>query len=239
MSTDRWKSSRTSSRSPVKLAAIAAVAVLIVGACGTAASPEPSPSAESESSVATPSAGAATLPPDVVRPFDLAIAAGLDTAPLFAAIDNDFYTEEGLGVTPRIQFSGVELVNALVAGDAQVAVIGTAIHFTSVEKGIPLRIIALEHGLADSTTYGTASLVAGPNAGVGVGEFANLRGKKIGVPLATDGEFGFLAFLREGGLTAQDVELVKMAPPDMTAALQQRKRRRASASSSRGRRGSS
>lgn len=155
------------------------------------------------------------------RPFPLAIAAGLDTSPLLAGVDEGFYDARGLAVEPNIFFSGVELVNSLVSGESLVTVIGTAVFYSSVLEGAPMRIIALEHGDATAEFYSTAYMIAAPDAGVGPGEYEQLAGKTIGTPLGTDGESAMRALLAQSGLTGDDVEAVQVAPPDMATALGQ------------------
>lgn len=205
---------------------------LIVAACtsGTTATtttnPETTTTAETTTTLAaegptTTVAGTTTTAAQELREFPLAIAAGLDTSPLFAGIDNGFFNAQGIEIAPNIFFSGVELVNSLVSGESLVTVIGTAVQMSGIENGLSLKIIGLEHGIADADIYSTNYMIAGPDSGIEPDNFASLAGKSIGTALGTDGEAGLRAMLAEAGLTIDDVEALQIAPPDMASALQQ------------------
>lgn len=165
-------------------------------------------------------AAATTSQQATLRQLDLAIALGLDTSPIWAGIDNGFYNQHGLEMKPHTFFSGVQLVNSLASGESQVSPIGTAVHYSAVSNGIPLKIIGIMHGSPVKQFYSTNYVVAGPNAGVGPGEVAKLKGKKIGTPLGTDGVSGLFACLAKVGLSGSDVRLINMGPPDFATALQ-------------------
>lgn len=155
-----------------------------------------------------------------MREVPIAIAAGLDTSPQFAGIDLGIFEENGLTLTPNIKTSGVELLNSLVSGESLISIVGVTVMASAVQNGIPIKIIALEHGTPVSDVYSTNRVVAGPDRGIEKGDLASLKGKTIGTPLGTDGEAGLLAYLDSVGLSKADVTLVQTAPPDMASALQ-------------------
>ncbi len=152
--------------------------------------------------------------------LNLALALGLDTSPLWAGMDRGIYTRRGLDIKPKTFFSGVQLVNSVASGESQVTAIGTAVHYSAVSNGIPLKIIGIMHGNPIKKFYTTNYVVAGPNTGIRPGEVAKLKGLKIGTPLGTDGVAGLLAELKRVGLTSSDVRMVNMSPADMATGLQ-------------------
>jgi ABC-type nitrate/sulfonate/bicarbonate transport system substrate-binding protein len=154
-----------------------------------------------------------------LQPVALAVAAGLDTSPQFAAIDQGIFEKHGLAVTPNIKFSGVELLNSAVSGESLISVVGTTVTASAIQNGIGIKIIALEHGSPVQEFYSTCRIVAGPDRGIEPGKLETLKGKTIGMPLGTDGEAGALAYLKSVGLTRDDVQLVQVAPPDMVSAI--------------------
>lgn len=152
--------------------------------------------------------------------LDLAIAAGLDTSPLWAALDNGFFTQHSLDVTPHTFLTGTQLVSSIVSGQSDVTPIGVAVHYAAVSNGVPLKIIGIEHGYPVRKYYSTNYVVAGPRLGARAGQVAKLRGAKVGLPLGTDGQAGLAAVLGTVGLTTDDVQMVNLSPPDMATALQ-------------------
>jgi ABC-type nitrate/sulfonate/bicarbonate transport system substrate-binding protein len=146
---------------------------------------------------------------------------GVDTSPIFAGIDNGFYRPFGLDVKPQIVTTGgVGLIAAVSSGQAQVTPVGTAALYSSIAAGIPLKIIGIMHGTSVKKFYSTSYIVAGPRAGVGPRQIEKLKGKKIGLPLGTDGEAGLLSVLKQAGLDRGDVSLVNLRPPDLAVSLQ-------------------
>jgi sulfonate transport system substrate-binding protein len=142
-------------------------------------------------------------------------------APMFAAIDKGFYGKYGIDAKANLFPTGPEMINAMIAGKVGTATVGTVVLFAAVEKDVPLRIIGINHGVASAENYSTSYIVARPGAGIGVGEIANLKGKKVGVPVGTDGDGALRAFLRSVGLTTSDVEVINVAPPNVVSAVQQ------------------
>ncbi len=172
---------------------------------------------EEESS--SPGTSAETGGPGDLEKVGLAIAAGLDTSPVFAGIDKGFYREVGLDVTPHVYTSGVELVQSIASGEAVFTPLGGAATFSAVLNGLPLKVIGIDHGDATAEFYSTSYLIAGPEAGIGPGEFSKLAGKKVGTPLGTDGEAALRALLAQNEVSQDSVQMINVAPPDMATTL--------------------
>ena len=65
----------------------------------------------------------------------------------------------------------------------------------------------------------TMALIAREGSGIGKGDLASLKGKKIAASFGTINHLYILAILEKAGLKPDDVTLVNTPPPDMTVAL--------------------
>jgi sulfonate transport system substrate-binding protein len=63
------------------------------------------------------------------------------------------------------------------------------------------------------------ALIAREGSGIGKGDLASLKGKKIAASFGTINHLYILAILEKAGLKPDDVTLVNTPPPDMTVAL--------------------
>jgi len=170
--------------------------------------------AERTRAVASAAAGA-------TKPFEFGTAPGVDSSALFVAIDKGFFAKHGIDGKVNLFPTGVEMINAMTAGKIFAATVGTVVFFTSVTKGLPIQIMGVVHGNASAENYSSSSIVAGPNAGVGKGEIAKLKGKKVGTPLGTDGEGALRAFLKSANVSHTELQVINIRPADMVSALQQ------------------
>ncbi len=111
--------------------------------------------------------------------------------------------------------SGGDVNTAVIAGAIDIGLAGSS----PVTAGLsaPLNIQYKVPWIFD--VIGSAeSLVVKNDAGVN--DVAGLKGKKIGTPFASTSHYSLLAALKEAGLTANDVTLVDLQPPDILAAWQ-------------------
>jgi len=169
-------------------------------------------------SVAALQAPSIAMAQDVTR-IPVAIAAGLDTSPLFAAIDQGIFRKNDIVITPNIFFSGVELLNSAISGQSLISVVGVSVTAAALKNGLPIKVIAIQHGDPTADYYSTCRGIAREGSGIVADDFSTLKGKTIGTPLGTDGEAGILAYAAEAGLSKDDIKLVQVAPPDMVGAL--------------------
>ena len=159
-------------------------------------------------------AGLASLPAragdDVVRVGNLKLAH-------FGAIS---YMAEiapscGLKIEHRIFAKGLDIMQAIIAGEIDVGATGSEAAISGRAAGTAIYIVA---GFAK----GGARLVAEPNAGIK--SVADLKGKKVGVTRGGIQEVLLAAVLGEAGLTAsdqtgKDVQLLYLNYPDLNQAL--------------------
>lgn len=145
---------------------------------------------------------------------------GIDQIGLPIALERGFFEKWGLDVDiARPYATGVDALNALQAGESSIVQVGVPM-IGAVVRGMDL--VALGNYSGNATTRGsdaTMALVARGDAGIGRGDLASLRGKRIAASFGTINHLYILALLEKGGLTPADVTLVNTPPPDMTVAL--------------------
>ena len=147
------------------------------------------------------------------------MVASIDQIALPIAVERGFFEKEGLDVTIVRPFAtGVDALNALQAGDADLIQVGVPM-IGAVLRGMDL--VALGNYTGNSARAGsdaTLALIAGAGSGI-TKDLSSLKGKKIAASFGTINHLYVLALLEKAGLTPQDVTLVNTPPPDMTVAL--------------------
>jgi NitT/TauT family transport system substrate-binding protein len=110
------------------------------------------------------------------------------------------------------KYSGwAELKESLMTGRVQAAYMLAPLVMDLVDSRIPLKIVSLGH------RSGAVIMV---RADAPLRRFADLRGRRVAIPSRFAVDYLFLRkMLAREGMTAADVEIVEMAPPDMPAAL--------------------
>ena len=104
-----------------------------------------------------------------------------------------------------------ELKESFMAGKVRAAYLLAPMVMDLVDSGVPSKIVSLGHRSGAVIMVRSDSLVK---------TIRDLRGRRIAIPsrFAVDHLF-VRRMLKEHGMTARDVELVEMAPPEMPAAL--------------------
>jgi NitT/TauT family transport system substrate-binding protein len=104
-----------------------------------------------------------------------------------------------------------EIKEALISNQMQAAFMVAPMAIALRAQGVPIKIVYLGH------RYGSAVVVQknGP-----VKQFSDLRGKTIAIPSRySDERLIVFKVLAENGMSASDIRLVEMAPPDVAGAL--------------------
>jgi NitT/TauT family transport system substrate-binding protein len=120
-------------------------------------------------------------------------------------VDNDFEFEYS-------KYSGwPEIKESLMSNRIQAAYMLAPLVMDLADKKIPVKIVSLGHRSGAVIMVRTDSPYR---------KFADLRGKSIAIPSRFAVDYLFLRkMLAREGMTAKDVEIIEMAPPDMPAAL--------------------
>jgi NitT/TauT family transport system substrate-binding protein len=104
-----------------------------------------------------------------------------------------------------------ELKESLMTGRVQAAYMLAPLVMDLVDSRIPLKIVSLGH------RSGAVIMV---RTDAPLHRFADLKGRRVAIPSRFAVDYLFLRkMLAREGMTASDVEIIEMAPPDMPAAL--------------------
>lgn len=135
-----------------------------------------------------------------------------------AKVEGAFDAALGVKVNWRSFDTGVAMSAAAAAGDVQFLISQGVPHFvTATSAGQDLKAIdiAVSYSDNDNCVARKDLEITKENAATG------LVGKKVGVPLGTAAHYGFLKQIEHFGLTAAQLQVVDLTPPDAAAAIAQ------------------
>jgi NitT/TauT family transport system substrate-binding protein len=121
------------------------------------------------------------------------------------------YSKSGHLFIPRMFQGFPEIKEALISNQMQAAFMVAPMAIALRAQGVPIKIVYLGH------RYGSAVVVRkdGP-----VKSFADLKGKTVAVPSRySDERLILFRALEKEGMSASDIRMVEMAPPDVAGAL--------------------
>ena len=121
------------------------------------------------------------------------------------------YSQAGHLFIPRLFQGFPEIKEALMSNKMQAAFMVAPMAIALRAQGVPIKIVYLGH------RYGSAVVVRkdGP-----VKTFADLKGKVVAIPSRfSDERLIVFKALRDNHMSASDVHMVEMAPPDVAGAL--------------------
>ncbi len=186
-----------------------AVVAAMAAACGSSSHPS-----------ATPSAATLAPPAPVHATITVAAVGSIDGTSFFSALQEGFFNKWGINAKIQVYPTGVEVMNQIASGAAQFGDVGADPILAAISKGLPLKIIADNHGSAVNNYYAeNQAVVAGPNTGISAGNIASLKGKKVGIALGTDAVGYLQSLLATVHLTLSDLTLVNVTPADGITAL--------------------
>jgi NitT/TauT family transport system substrate-binding protein len=143
----------------------------------------------------------------------------LSDAGIFIAAEKGFFRDEGLDVELISYKVGPQIIPSLATGQIQVS--GTSVSpslFNALHRGVDLRLVA-DKGQV-SRGFGWAAIAVRSDLAATIKDYKDLRGRKIGLPAKAVSLYTQLEkALEAGGLGPNDVDLVEIGFPDMTAAL--------------------
>lgn len=191
------------------LFAIAVATVMTFAACG-GTTPVASPTATSGT------AATATPTPVTVK---FGQVGSVSDAAIFIADAKGYFKEQGITFEAVPFTSAAQMVGPLGTNDLQVGGgAPSAGLFNSVDRGVQLRIVADKGSLTPG--HGYEAVIVRKGLADTVKSAKDMKGLKVSIA-ARDivPEYSLDAFLRTGGLTIKDVEVVPLAFPDMVPAL--------------------
>jgi taurine transport system substrate-binding protein len=104
--------------------------------------------------------------------------------------------------------SGVPVINALAAGEIDIARVGSVPVVSALSRKLPITIIAVSGVLGESE-----ALIAKAS----VKSIKDLEGKAVGVPQGTTAHYALLSALKGSNVDISKVRQVQLAPSDMFA----------------------
>ena len=132
-------------------------------------------------------------------------------AALFVADAQGKFAEKNI-TTELVQFNnGGDLMTAMASGEVDVGYVGIAPVLSSVEKGVPVKVIS------SAQIEGSGIVVTKDS---GITSAADLKGKSIATPGEASIQYVLLTYyLKENGLTTDDLNVSAMKVPSMNDAL--------------------
>jgi ABC-type nitrate/sulfonate/bicarbonate transport system substrate-binding protein len=195
------------------------VVTLLMVACNGSAD-ESATEVPSEPAASAPAESAAESEPATggepeIAEITVGVLPIVDVAPVYLAIEEGLFEDEGLTVSPEVMQGGAAAIPALQGGDLDIAFGAWPSFLIANQEGIELRAVA--DGVAAAA--GFTEFLALPDSGY-EGDPSALAGTTIA--LNTLGNLGELALrdtLVDAGLEYSDVTAVEIPFPEMGAAL--------------------
>ncbi len=192
---------------------MAIASVVILTACGASAVPTPIPPTQPPSPYPTP---AETFAPMTIKYGQVG---GISDAAIFIAQAKGFFTEQGLTVESVPFTSAAEMTAPLGTDELQVG--GGTVSaglFNAIGRGIAIVIVADKGSYAPS--HGFAAIVVRTELIDVIKGPRDLKGHSIALTSRdTAPEMNVDAYLRTGGLTINDVNVVALPVSDLQQAL--------------------
>ena len=196
----------------MKLSAIALATVLTFVACAGTAAPSASPS------VAVSAVPTATATPTPVT-IRFGQVGSVSDAAIFIADAKGYFKEQGITLEAVPFTSAAQMVAPLGTNDLQAGGgAPSAGLYNAVDRGVQDRIVADKGSLTPG--HGYEAVIVRKALADTVKSAKDMKGLKISIA-ARDivPEYSLDTYLRTGGLTIKDVEVVPLAFPDMVPAM--------------------
>jgi len=196
----------------MRLSAIAFATVLTLVACAGTASPSASPT------VAVSAAPTATASPTPVT-IKFGQVGSVSDAAIFIADAKGYFKEQGITLEAVPFTSAAQMVAPLGTNELQAGGgAPSAGLYNAVDRGVQVRIVADKGSLTPG--HGYEAVIVRKGLADTVKSAKDLKGLKVSIA-ARDivPEYSLDTYLKTGGLTIKDVEVVPLAFPDMIPAL--------------------
>lgn len=111
--------------------------------------------------------------------------------------------------------SGTDVIAAMASGDVVLSELGSSPLAIAASQGVNLQLIAF------SDIIGKAeSLIVSKDSGIS--SLADLKGKRVGVPIGSTAHFSLMGALKHQGIAETDVTVMGMKPDQIAAAWEQK-----------------
>ena len=132
----------------------------------------------------------------------------------FQAALADFAKNTGWTIEWRKFGAGSEVIAAMASGDIKISELGSSPLSIGATQGVDYQLFAI------SNAIGAAEALIVRN-GTGIEKVADLKGKKVGVPLGSTAHYSLMGALENAGIASKDLEVIGMKPDQITAAWEQ------------------
>lgn len=122
--------------------------------------------------------------------------------------------ETGWDIEWRKFDSGTDVIAAMASGDVVLSELGSSPLAIAASQGVDLQLIAY------SDVIGKAESLIAHN-GSGIEKVADLKGKRIAVPVGSTAHFSLMGALQHEGIAETDVTIVSMKPDQIAASWDQ------------------
>lgn len=145
----------------------------------------------------------------------LTFSSGWDALPAIVGIERGFFSQEGLVVSGLAITSPEAVINSLVAGSTDFAIVPQRVMLVMVAAKAPVKIIAMGG-------WGTElELVARPDAGIK--SVADLKGKTIATLRGSEALPALIRLLNQAKLKPTDLKIVNMSADNLLKVLADKK----------------
>jgi taurine transport system substrate-binding protein len=110
--------------------------------------------------------------------------------------------------------AGTDVIAAMASGDIKLSELGSSPLAIAATQGVDLRLFMISDGIGSAE-----ALIA--RDGTGIKTLADLKGKKIGVPLGSTAHFSLMGALENAKIPDSDVTVLGMSPDQIAAAWSQ------------------
>jgi len=191
----------------------ALIITVVAAACGPAAVPAASPS------TAASATGAVTTASPAPATIKFGQVGTISDSAIFIADAKGFFKEQGITLELQTFQSAANMVAPLGTGELDAGGgAPSAGLYNAIDRGVKMRIVADKGSL--TAGHGYEAVLVRKALAEKVKSAKDMRGLKVSIA-ARDivPEYSLDAFLRTGGLSVKDVEVVPLAFPDMAPAL--------------------
>lgn len=145
----------------------------------------------------------------------LVVATFGDPTPMNAArATHQFEKATGWKIEWRKFASGTDVIAAMASGDVKVGELGSSPLAIAATQGVNLQMFMFDYAIGKSE-----SLIA--RNGSGIKTLADLKGKRVAVPIGSTSHFSLMGAINHAGLKPSDVTIMNMKPDQIAAAWQQ------------------
>lgn len=192
---------------------VSALVVTVFAACG------PAGPAASPSTAVTASAAVSATPTPAPATIKFGQVGTISDSAIFIADAKGYFKEQGITLELQTFQSAANMVAPLGTGELDAGGgAPSAGLYNAIDRGVKMRIVADKGSLAPG--HGYEAVLVRKALAEKVKSAKDMKGLKVSIA-ARDivPEYSLDAFLRTGGLTIKDVEVVPLAFPDMAPAM--------------------